>query len=82
MKTVNYSDFKLNLKKWLDLVANDVEELVIKRKNNKNLVLISLKEYNSLKETSYLLSGSNGDRLLESIKQAENQCFIKRNLLD
>ena len=42
MKVVNYTDLRLNLKKWFDLVVNDVEELIIKRKDNKDLVLISL----------------------------------------
>jgi antitoxin YefM len=71
MRVVNYTDLRLNLKKWMDLVINDVEELVIKRKDNKDLVLIPLAEYNSLKETSYLLSGKNRDVLLQSLKEAE-----------
>jgi antitoxin YefM len=71
MKIVNYTDLRLSLKKWLDLVVDDVEELIIKRKNNKDLVLISLDEYNSLKETSYLLSGKNRDMLLKSIEESK-----------
>lgn len=71
MKVVNYTDLRVNLKKWLDLVVNDVEEIIIKRKNNKDLVLISLDEYNSLKETSYLLSGKNRDVLLKSLEEAK-----------
>jgi antitoxin YefM len=72
MKVVNYTDLRVNLKKWLDLVVNDVEELIIKRKNNKDLVLISLEEYNSLKETSYLLSGKNRAILMKSVKEAKS----------
>lgn len=71
MKVVNYTDLRLNLKKWFDLVVNDVEELIIKRKDNKDLVLISLEEYNSLKETAYLLSGKNRDVLMQSLKEAK-----------
>ena len=71
MKVVNYTDLRLNLKKWLDLVVNDVEELLIKRKDNKDLVLVSLEEYNSLKETSYLLSGKNRDVLIKSLQEAK-----------
>ena len=56
MKVVNYTDLRLNLKKWMDLVVNDLNKLIIKRKN-KDLNLIALDEYNSLKETKYLLSG-------------------------
>ena len=38
MKVVNYTDLRLNLKKWIDLVVNDLNKLIIKRKNNKDLV--------------------------------------------
>ncbi|MBZ9627104.1 hypothetical protein LB456_06520 [Psychroflexus sp. CAK57W] len=34
---------------------DDVSNVVIKCKNGKDLVLMSLDEYNSLKETTYLL---------------------------
>jgi antitoxin YefM len=72
MKVVNYTDLRLNLKKWLDLVVDDVEELIIKRKDNRDLVLVSLAEYNSLKETSYLLSGKNRDVLIKSLQEAKS----------
>ena len=71
MKVVNYTDLRVNMKKWFDLVVDDVEELIIKRKNNQDLVLISLKEYNSLKETSYLLRGKNRDVLMQSLKESK-----------
>lgn len=82
MKVVNYTDLRLNLKHWLDTVINDVEEIIIKRKNNKDLVLISLDEYNSLKETSYLLSGKNRDILIQSIKEAEQGEAKEQNLME
>ena len=72
MRVVNYTDLRVNLKKWLDLVVNDVEELIIKRKNNKDLVLIPLDEYNSLKETAYLLSGKNREVLMKSINELKS----------
>jgi antitoxin YefM len=43
--------------------------VIIKRKNHKDIVLISLEEYNSLVETNYLLSGKNRDVLLQSISE-------------
>jgi antitoxin YefM len=70
MKVINYTDLRLNLKKWLDLVVDDVEELIVRRKDQKDLVIISLEEYNSLKETNYLLSGKNREILLKSIEEA------------
>lgn len=72
METVNYSNFRSNLKYWFDKVINDVSDVVIKRKGGKDLVLISLDEYNSLKETTYLLSGKNRNVLLNSVKELES----------
>lgn len=82
MRVVNYTDLRVNLKKWMDLVINDVEELIIKRKDNKDLVLISLDEYNSLKETSYLLSGKNRDVLMQSIKESKKGKSEVHNLIE
>lgn len=82
METVNYTDFRANLKYWLDKVVNDVSDIVIKRKNGKDLVLISLDEYNSLKETAYLLSGKNRDVLLESIKELESGKGVQKDLIE
>ena len=82
MKAVNYTDLRLNLKKWLDLVVDDVEELIIKRKDNKDLVLVSLEEYNSLKETSYLLSGKNRDVLIKSLEEAKSGKAKEEKLIE
>jgi len=80
MDTVNYTDFRSNLKHWFDKVVNDVSDVVIKRKNGKDLVLISLDEYNSLKETTYLLTGKNRDILLNSIKELEEGKGVQKEL--
>lgn len=82
MRVVSYTDLRSNLKKWLDTVINDVEEIIIKRKNNKDLVLVSLEEYNSLKETSYLLSGKNRDVLIQSLKEAKNEKTETKDLFE
>jgi len=62
--------------------VNDVEELIIKRKDNKDLVLIPLEEYNALKETTYLLSGKNREVLLKSIAEAEGGKIIEQDLME
>lgn len=82
MDTVNYTDFRSNLKHWFDKVVNDVSDVVIKRKNGKDLVLISLDEYNSLKETTYLLTGKNRDILLNSIKELEEGKGVQKELIE
>jgi antitoxin YefM len=82
METVNYTDFRSNLKHWFDKVVNDVSDIIIKRKNGKDLVLISLDEYNSLKETTYLLTGRNRDILLNSIKELEAGKGVQKDLVE
>jgi|TARA_B110000967_G_scaffold153186_1_gene157527 antitoxin YefM len=82
METVNYTDFRSNLKHWFDKVVNDVSDIIIKRKSGKDLVLISLDEYNSLKETTYLLTGLNRAILLDSIKELETAKGVQKDLIE
>jgi antitoxin YefM len=70
MDAVSYSDLRQNLKSYMDKVYSDHDPLIITRKNNENLVLLSIDEYNSLMETSYLLSNeANAEHLKKSIAQ-------------
>jgi antitoxin YefM len=70
MLAANYTEFRTDLKKYLDSVENDNEILIIKRGTGKGTVMISLDEYNSIMETMHLLSSkANADRLYQSIEQ-------------
>lgn len=72
MKTVNYSELRDKLKSNLDMVCEDHETLIIHRPGGKSVVMMSLDEYNSQKETEYLMSSpKNAERLLNSIKNIE-----------
>lgn len=82
MKTVNYTEFRSNLKYWFDRVIDDVSNVVIKRKDGKDLVLVSLDEYNSLKEMTYLLTGKNRNVLLNSIRELEAGEGIEEELIE
>ena len=82
METVNYTEFRSNLKHWFDRVVDDVSNIVIKRKGGKDLVLVSLDEYNSLKETTYLLTGKNRDVLLASIRELEAGKGVQQDLIE
>lgn len=80
MKAMNYSEFRKDMKKNLDL-ANDGDEIIITRPGGKNVVIISLDEYNSLRETDHLLSTeTNAKRLEKSIKSAQKGKTRKFNI--
>ena len=55
MKIANYSELRNNLKSYLDGVIDDSEPLIVHRSGNESVVVISLEEYNSMKETEYIM---------------------------
>ena len=83
MLAANYSEFRGDLKKFLDSVEKNNETLIIKRGKGKGTVMISLDEYNSLMETVHLLSSkANADRLYESIQQMREGKTITKDLIE
>ena len=73
MKTMSYSDSRAHYAEMLDTVTDDREEVIITRAGHEPVVVVSLDDYESLKETAYLLkSPANARRLLASIEQLEN----------
>ncbi len=65
MEVVNYTEFRKNLKANLDLVSDDFETVIVARPDKKNVVLISLDEYNSINATMHLLSTENNRKRLD-----------------
>jgi antitoxin YefM len=84
MKAINYSELRQNLKTNLDLVTDDNEMLVVHRPKGKSLVVLSLDEYNSIKETSHLLSTKKNRHRLENAVENINtkQGLVKKNLIE
>jgi len=83
MNAVSYTDLRQNLKTYMDKVYNDHDPLIITRKNNQNIVLLSIEEYNSLMETNYLLSSEENYKYIkESIDQYEKGKVEKRDLVE
>jgi antitoxin YefM len=72
MKALSYTALRSNLAKTMEKVCNDHEPIVITRKSEGAVVMLSLEDYESLEETTYLLrSPKNVKRLLESLSQLE-----------
>ena len=83
MLSANVTDFRKEMKKYLDLVIEDFETLIINRGKGKGAVMISLDEYNSLIETMYLLSTkANRDSLNKSIEQFREGKVVIKDLND
>lgn len=72
MKAVSYTALRSNLAKTMESVCEDHEPIIITRKSEGAVVMLSLEDYESLEETTYLLrSPKNLRRLVESIAQLE-----------
>jgi antitoxin YefM len=83
MKTATISDFRDNVKDYLDQVSDNHEELIVSRPKNKNIVVLSLDDYEALKETTYLLSSpANANRLQEGLTQYKKGKLTKKKLSD
>jgi len=81
MKTLTYSESRANYAATLDAVTDDREEIVITRAGHEPVVIVALDDYESLKETAYLLrSPSNARRLIGSIERLERGEGTERRL--
>jgi len=74
MLAVNYSTIRNNLKNYCDKVTDDSETVIITRKDEKNVVIISLDEYNLLIKTAKNAAYINKlDRALEQLSKGEGK---------
>jgi len=81
MKTATIIEFRSKTKEYLKEIEDDRDMLVITRPKKKTgFVVLTMEEYESLKETAYLLSTpANTTRLNQGIKEAnEGKVHIKK----
>ena len=72
MKTMNYTESRARYAEVLDSVVNDREEVVITRAGHEPVVIVSLADFESLRETAYLMrSPANARRLLDAMERLE-----------
>lgn len=72
MDVMTYTDARASLKSVMDRVINDRAEVIVTRKHNEAVVIISLEEYNAIQETLHLQrSPANARRLQASITQLD-----------
>ena len=83
MKTMSYTESRARYAEVLDAVANDREEVVITRAGHDPVVIVSLEDFESLRETAYLLrSPANARRLLDAMERLEAGRGVVRDLVD
>jgi len=69
MLTTTISDFRNNIKRYLDRVTENFETLIINRGKDQGVVIMSLEEYNSLNATRYELSSQKNEQRLDTAIQ-------------
>jgi antitoxin YefM len=83
MLTTSISEFRKDMKKYLDNVTENFETLIINRGKDSGVVVISLDEYNSLNATQHELSSRiNEIRLDSAIEKLKNNSSFEKDLID
>jgi antitoxin YefM len=83
MEATTYTAVRQNLAKTMEKVCKDHSPVIVTRKRNDSVVIMSLEDYEALEETAYLLrSSKNTRRLIESIAQLEEGKGTERDLIE
>lgn len=83
MLAVNYTNLRENMKSYMDKVTDDYETIIVTRKDNKNVVMISEESYNNLMENIHVMGNKfNYDWLMESKAQLEKGNVSTHDLVE
>ena len=83
MRAITYTSARNNLASTMKKVCDDHDPIIITRKNNEAVILMSLEDYEALNETAYLLqSPENAKRLIDSIKELNAGKGQEREILE
>ena len=83
MLITTISDFRKNIKKYLDTVTDNFDTLIINRGTDSGVVVISLDEYNSLTTTQHELSSKKNETRLDSaIEKLKSGSSFQKDLVD
>src|SRR5690606_16720050 len=83
MQITTVSDFRKDMKTYLDRVVKNFETLIINRGKDSGIVVMSLQEYNSLMATNHELSSRKNELRLDSaINKLKNGKTFNKDLID
>lgn len=81
MDAITYTKARTHLAETMERVCEDHAPVIITKKEEHAVVMISLEDYRSMEETTYLLrSPKNARRLLEGVAQLEAGSGTARKL--
>lgn len=79
MDAMTYSDARARLARTMEQVCDQHEPVIITRRKAGSVVLMSLGDYESLRETAYLLgSAANARRLIDGVEEVETEIRRRR----
>jgi len=83
MNAITYTTARQNLAKTMEKVCRDHSPVIVTRKTENSVVIMSLEDYEALEETAYLLrSPKNTRRLMVSIAQLDNGKGTEKELME
>jgi len=83
MDAISYTFARANLARTMEKVCSDHAPIIITRKSENPVVMMSLEDYQAMEETTYLLrSPANARLLLESITELEADKGIEKALIE
>jgi antitoxin YefM len=83
MLTATISDFRKDIKRYLDRVTENFETLIINRGKDNGIVIMSLDEYNSLCATNHEFSSKTNEKRLDSaIKKLKKGSSFSKELIE
>jgi len=83
MLTTTLSNFRKDIKRYLDNVTDDYETLIINRGKDTGVVIISIEEYNSYNATQHELSSKvNESRLLSAIEKVKKGQTFEKQMIE
>ena len=78
---VNFTEARNNLAAFMDQVVEKHRPLIVTRQNKEPVVVMSLKDYNKMDETEYLMSSpANAKRLKEAVEDIRQGKYVERDI--
>lgn len=83
MRTLSSTVLRANLSNVMDQVNDDHEPVIVTRAKGKPVVMVSLEDWASMDETTYLLSSpANARRLMQAVEDLKAGKGVPRDLIE